>query len=197
MILIVCLITKLKQMNTKHIYSAGLLLIIGVTSCTNAGTTPGAAATTNPGDSTVTTTTTTTSYHRKYAGSFTPQATTKYIDLKTNKEITVRIDTVRGSIVNDQTNEPVDLFVEPRTHDTIYGQTGSVVNNYIIHDPSGDVRVDTIRINTATPATTPDMDASGTGKVKYKENARGTKSKYKDDEEKVKEKNGVEKIKER
>ena len=188
-------------MNTSHLYSASLLLIITAASCNSTGTTTTGTATTTttPGDSTVTTTTTSTTYHHKYSGSFMPKTTTKYIDLKTNKEITVRIDTVRGSLVNDATNEPVDLFVEPMTHDTIYGQTGSVVNNYVIHDPSGDVRVDTLRINDApSPAATATADADGgTGKVKFKENARGTKSKYKDDDEKIKEKNGKEKIKER
>ena len=179
-------------MTTKHFYPASLLLIIGISACNNSGTT----GTTNPVDSTVTTTTTTTTVHHKYAGNFTPQPTTKYIDLKTNKEITVRIDTVMGSIVNDETNEPVDLFVEPTTHDTIYGLTGTVVNNYVIHDPSGDVRVDTLRINTNTAPVT-DMDASHTGKVKYKENASGTKSKYKDDDVKIKDKDGVETVKDR
>ena len=180
-------------MKTKHLYPASLLLIIGISACNNSGTT----GPTNPGDSTVTTTTTTVVSH-KYAGGFMPQPTTKYIDLKTNKEITVRIDTVRGSIVNDETNEPVDLFVEPTTHDTIYGLTGTVVNNYVIHDPSGDVRVDTLRINTNT-APVNDMDAThtGTGKVKYKENASGTKSKYKDDDVKIKDKDGVETVKDR
>ena len=177
-------------MKTKHLYPASLLLIIGISACNNSGTT----GTTNPSDSTVTTTTTTTVVKHKYAGSFMPQPTTKYIDLKTNKEITVRIDTVLGSIVNDETNEPVDLFVEPATHDTIYGLTGTVVNNYVIHDPSGDVRVDTLKINSAP---VPDMDATHTGKVKYKENASGTKSKYKDDDVKIKDKDGVETVKDR
>ena len=91
----------------------------------------------NPGDSSVTTTTTTTVTHHRYSGNFVPQSTTKYLDLRTNKKITVRIDTVRGEVVNAETEEPVDLFVEPATHDTIYGQTGTVVNNYIIRDDNG------------------------------------------------------------
>ena len=169
---------------------------MGLAACNGTGNNNGAM---NPGDSTVTTTTTTTTIHHKYSGTFTPKPSVKYLDLKTNKEITVRIDTVQGAVVNSETNEPVDLFVVPDTNDTIYGVTGSVVNNDVIHDESGDVRVDTVRINTVAPAdnTGQVADDSHTGKVKYKENADGTKSKYKDEDEKVKEKNGVIKTKER
>lgn len=172
-------------MNTKFFYAASSLLLIGAASCNNNGTTP-------PGthDSTTVTTTTTTTVHRKYAGSFVPQPSVKYVDLNTNKEVSVRVDTSLGEIVNDETNEPLDLFVEPRTHDTIYAVTGTVVNNYIIHDSTGTMRVDTIRLasmGTTTPAQT---EGDGVGKIKYKEKANG-KTKYKDDNEKIKEKNGV------
>ncbi len=169
-------------MTTKHLYSAGLLLLIGASACNNNGT----PADTTAGTSTVTTTTTTTVHHR-YSGSFTPQPSTKYIDLRTNKEVVVKIDTTLGEIVNDETDQPVDLFVEPTTHDTISGLTGSVVNNMVIHDPNGDLYLDTVKINQA-PTTSTDP---GVGKEKFKEKANG-KIKYKNDEEKVKEKNGVE-----
>ena len=166
-------------MTTKYLYSAGILLIIGAAACNNNGT-PTATSSDN---STVTTTTTTTVHH-KYGGSFVPQPTTKYIDLRSNKEIVVKLDTTLGEIVNDETDQPVDLFVEPITHDTISGLTGTVVNNMVIHQPNGDLQLDTIKIN-QLQTTDP-----GVGKVKYKEKENG-KIKYKDDEEKVKEKNGV------
>ena len=172
-------------MNTKIIYAASSFLFIGAASCNNSGTNAPANH-----DSTTVTTTTTTTVHRKYAGSFVPQPSEKYMDLHTNKEVSVRVDTSLGEIVNDETNEPLDLFVEPRTHDTIYAVTGTVVNNYIIHDSTGTMRVDTIRLaSMGTTAPTP-KDGDDVGKVKYKEKANG-KTKYKDDNEKIKEKNGV------
>src|SRR5665213_188806 len=117
-------------MKTKHLYTAGFLLIFGMSACNGSGTTSSSTDSTkttttmNPGDSAVTTTTTI--VHHRYAGSFTPKPNTKYMDLKTHKQVSVRIDTAQGTIVNDETNEPMDLFVEPTTHDTIYGLTGSV-----------------------------------------------------------------------
>ena len=168
-------------MTTRHLCSAGLLLMIGAAACNNNGT----PANGTSGNSTVTTVTTTTVRH-KYGGSFTPRPSAKYIDLKTNKEVVVKIDTTLGEIVNDETDLPVDLFVEPITHDTISGLTGTVVNNMVIHDPNGDMYLDTVKISQLqTTATDP-----GLGKEKYKEKANG-KIKYKDDEEKVKERNGV------
>ena len=180
-------------MKTKHLYAAGFALITGTSACSSNGT----QGTTSPGDSSVTTTTTTITTHHKYGGKFVPRPSTKYIDLKTNKEVSVRIDTTLGSIVNDETNEPMDLFVEPITHDTIYGLTGTVVNNYVIHEPGGDLHVDTLKIPPmeAQHATEPADDH--TGKEKYKQNESGTKTKYKDEDVKVKEKNGVIKTKDR
>jgi len=178
-------------MKTTHLYIAGIILTIGASAC-NGNASTGSS---NPGDSTTTTTTTTTTTVRHaYHGAFIPQTTVKYIDLRTSKQISVKIDTIQGDIVNDETNQPVDLFVEPMTHDTIYGMTGAVVNNFIIHDSTGDFRLDTARYNTMQPpadnsSTTIVDDA--TGKAKYKEKANG-KVKYKDDEEKVKAKNGKE-----
>ena len=165
-------------MTTKHLYAAAILLIIGTVACNNNST----PADNSAGTSTVTTTTT---VHRTYRGSFVPQPATKYIDLKTNKEVAVKIDTTLGEIVNDETDQPVDLFVEPTSHDTISGLTGAVVNNMVIHQPNGDLQLDTVKISQAQTSTDP-----GLGKEKYKEKANG-KIKYKDDEEKVKEKNGV------
>ena len=181
-------------MKTQHLYLGGLLILTGMAACNGAN-----SGNQSPRDSTVTTTTTTTTVHRRYAGSFVPKPTEKYMDLKTRQEITVRIDTIRGFIVNSETDEPVDLFVEPATHDTIYGVTGSVVNKLVTHEDNGDMSVDTVRINTLVPDKAIDQtaDAGHTGKVKYKESADGTKSKYKDDDVKVKEKNGVIKTKER
>ena len=69
----------------------------------------------------------------------------------------------------------------------------------VVHNESGDLSVDTMKVNNVAPPPVTDqpVDDAHTGKVKYKENASGDKSKYKDEDVKVKEKNGVIKTKDR
>jgi hypothetical protein len=175
------------HMKKTALHLGGLLLMFAIAGCNgNNGTANTADSTAtsttntqmNPGDSSVTTTTTTTVTHHRYTGTFTPQPTTKYLDLKTHKQVTVRIDTVQGDLVNTETNEPVELLVEPTTHDTIYGQTGTVVNNYIIKDESG-YRVDTVRINSVETHNVP-VPAPAAGKEKTKtKSSNGDKVKEK------------------
>lgn len=184
-------------MRKAHLYTTGLLFITSMTACSSGTGTTNAADSTalNPGDSAISTSTTTTTVHRRYAGSFAPQTDVKYLDLRTQKQVAIRIDTLRGQIINTETNEPLDLFVDPVKHDTIYGQTGTVVNNYVIKDESG-YRVDTVRINTVevrTVTATPEPTMTGDGKYKEKEN----KTKLKTDDQKIKVKNGVMKVKDR
>ncbi|MES2702376.1 MAG: hypothetical protein V4649_07045 [Bacteroidota bacterium] len=135
-----------------------LAMLAGSCTSTDSTTTTSDSTTTTAsdmqtGDSAVTTTTTTTVVHHKYVGSFAPQPNRKYLDLRTNKQVTVRIDTVRG-LVNTETDQPIDLVVDPAKHDTIYGQTGNVVNYYIIHEGS-DYRVDETKMNDNPPAAEP------------------------------------------
>lgn len=186
---------KFKNFTMKKItyLAASLLIVLGMAACSNA------PESSNGVDSTGNTTTTTTTVTRHYSGSFQPKPEVKYIDLKTRQYVTVRIDTIRGEVVNSETNEPINLFVEPETHDTIYGLTGNIVNNNLIHDASGDFRVDTVKMSspdTTTPTTvttTTTVEAEGN----YKEKVKANKSKLKTDDVKVKEKNGVIKVKER
>jgi len=133
----------------------------------------------------------------------------KYLDLKTQKQVTVRIDTTTGMLVNSETSEPMDLFVAGA--DTIYGQNGNVANTYIIHDARGNYTVDpnwassnsdtnpatttTTDNNTPSETNTSTTDA-GAVRGKYKQKANGD-IKIKNDQEKIKEKGDKEKIKER
>jgi hypothetical protein len=55
----------------------------------------------------------------------------RYLDLSTNEYISVEKDTTNGMLVNPKTGEPVDIYVDTKTHDTIYGQTGEVVNGKV------------------------------------------------------------------
>jgi hypothetical protein len=157
-----------------------MFLVIAATAC-NSGTTTTSTSDSSslrPGDSSVTTTTTTTVTHHPYTGHFIPQETVKYLDLRTNKKITVRIDTAKGSLVNTENNEPLDedLLVEPVKHDTIYAKTGDVVNNYIIKDDSGH-RVDTVRINTVEVRT---VEGTPQAPEKSKTKEKGNKTKTKE-----------------
>lgn len=167
-------------MRKTHYYIV-LLAVSGLLACNSATDTASTSDTAvlNPGDSAVTTTTTVT--HHRYAGTFVPKPEVKYIDLQTRQQVTVRIDTERGEVVNAETNQPIYLFVEPATHDTIYGQTGNVVNNYITKEEGGAYRVDTVRIyetNTVT-ATPPDEPAQGKTKTKVKTDDMKVKEKTK------------------
>ena len=195
-------------MKKTFLYFSGLLFIGGISACnSNSGTTSTTdssshtetTGTMTNGDSSTTTTTTVT--HHRYRGSFMPKPNVKYVDLRTHKQITIKLDTTIGRIVNMETNEPVDLFIEPNTMDTIYGQTGTVVNNDLIRDASGSYMVDTTRLTSddATPSTTTtdQTSASATPTGNYKEKEKRNKSKLKTDDVKIKEKGDNIKIKER
>ncbi len=155
------------------------------------------------GDGSTTSTTKTT--HHRYTGKFMPKPEVRYIDLRTHKEVTVRIDTIRG-IVNSTTNEPIDLFVEPGSNDTIYGPTGTSANHFILRDDNGIYQIDESKFNSAPEDIQPTTSASMTPisvddeakeNKKYKEKVNGDRVKIKTDDIKIK-KNGDDiKVKER
>jgi hypothetical protein len=60
-----------------------------------------------------------------------------YIDLESGKHITVVKDSTKGVMVNKETNEPVGIYVDTDTKDTIYGKTGEVINNHVIKTEDG------------------------------------------------------------
>jgi hypothetical protein len=60
-----------------------------------------------------------------------------YVDLNTGKTITLKKDSATGYMVNTETNEPVTLYVNTNTHDTIYGRTGKVINNAVVKTGDG------------------------------------------------------------
>ena len=53
----------------------------------------------------------------------------KALDLESGEEIVVVKDENTGKMINKETGDPVELYVERRSKDTIYGPTGEVVNN--------------------------------------------------------------------
>jgi hypothetical protein len=61
----------------------------------------------------------------------------RYLDLNTNKSVTLRKDSVSGYMMNSKTGEPVDVYVNKKTHDTINGITGEIVNGRVHRTEEG------------------------------------------------------------
>ena len=61
----------------------------------------------------------------------------RFIDLETGKHINVLKDSTNGYMVNADTKEPVIIYVDTQTKDTIYGKTGKVINNHVIKTEEG------------------------------------------------------------
>ena len=60
-----------------------------------------------------------------------------YIDLATGKHIKVVKDSTTGEMVNAETKEPVVIYVDTHSNDTIYGKTGKVINNHVTKTDDG------------------------------------------------------------
>lgn len=58
--------------------------------------------------------------------------TSTYIDLNTSQPIDIIWDSVNNRPLNKMTNQPVELYVNTATRDTIYGP-GYIVNQYLIN----------------------------------------------------------------
>jgi hypothetical protein len=59
------------------------------------------------------------------------QRPSRYLDLSTGNYVDLRKDTTSGYMVNSKKGEPVDFYVDTKTHDTVWGQTGEIVNGKI------------------------------------------------------------------
>ena len=60
----------------------------------------------------------------------------RYYDLTAGRYIEVEKDD-QGRMVNSETHEPVYMYVDTKTHDTIYGATGKVINGYVVKTEDG------------------------------------------------------------
>lgn len=60
----------------------------------------------------------------------------RYLDLSTNQYVDVKKDS-SGIMMNAQTGKPMAVYVDTQTHDTIYGQTGEVVNGRVYKTKAG------------------------------------------------------------
>jgi len=61
----------------------------------------------------------------------------RYIDVNTGKSITVVKDSSTGHMINAETKEPVAVYYDSQTKDTLYGQTGEVINHKVMRTADG------------------------------------------------------------
>lgn|SRR5690606_14809031 len=71
-------------------------------------------------------------------------ADSRYVDLNTGEAVELEKDENSGLMVNAETREPVSLYVDTKTNDTINGRSGEVVNGQITKNGSSwDIKVKT------------------------------------------------------
>ena len=61
----------------------------------------------------------------------------RYIDVNTGKSITVVKDSSTGYMLNAETKEPLTVYYDSQTKDTLYGQTAEVINHKVMRTPEG------------------------------------------------------------
>lgn len=75
-----------------------------------------------------------------------PDPNGSYVDLKTGKPVKLKRDDNYGYVVNLETNEPVEFYVDMNLQDTFYGKTGDVVNNALTRDNAGIYELDDSKV---------------------------------------------------
>ncbi|HEY9362236.1 MAG TPA: hypothetical protein VIQ00_03160 [Chitinophagaceae bacterium] len=55
----------------------------------------------------------------------------RYIDLASGEHINIEKDSTTGYMVNADSRKPVNIYVDTKTKDTLYGRTGEVVNGKV------------------------------------------------------------------
>jgi hypothetical protein len=61
----------------------------------------------------------------------------RYVDLSTGEPVVLVKDDQTGLMVNAETKKPVRIYVDTRTHDTIWGKTGAVINGSVSKSSDG------------------------------------------------------------
>lgn len=61
----------------------------------------------------------------------------RYIDLETGNYVDLVKDSTNDRMVNADTREPVVIYVDTQTKDTIYGKTGKVINGNVTKTNDG------------------------------------------------------------
>lgn len=66
----------------------------------------------------------------------------RHYDLTAGRYVELEKDEKTGLMVNATTREPVYMYVDTRTNDTIYGATGAVINGYVVKTSDGRYKFD-------------------------------------------------------
>src|SRR5688572_10679330 len=66
----------------------------------------------------------------------------RYYDLTAGRYVELEKDEKTGLMVSTTTHEPVYMYVDTRTNDTIYGATGTVINGYVVKTSDGKYKFD-------------------------------------------------------
>ena len=106
----------------------------------------------------------------------------RYLDLTAGKYIEVEKDEKTGRMVNSETHDPVYIYVDTKTNDTIYGASGKVINGYVVKTSDGKYK----------------YDGDDEYKIKdgdYKKKVDGDEVKIKDRDTKIKIEDGEKKVK--
>ena len=106
----------------------------------------------------------------------------RYLDLTAGEYIEVEKDEKTGRIVNTETHEPVYIYVDTKTNDTIYGANGKVINGYVVKTSDGKYK----------------YEGDDEYKIKdgdYKKKVDGDEVKIKDGDTKIKIEDGEKKVK--
>lgn len=106
----------------------------------------------------------------------------RYYDLTAGEYIEVEKDEKTGRVINTETNEPVYIYVDTKTKDTIYGRTGEVINGHVYVTSDGKYK----------------YDGDDEYKIKYgdyKKKVDGDEVKIKDGDTKIKIEDGEKKVK--
>jgi hypothetical protein len=70
----------------------------------------------------------------------------KYVDLKTGQPVDLYYDSKKKKTYSASNDEPVDLYVNVATGDTIYGEGRFVVNNYVVKTEDGKYKLDNKKV---------------------------------------------------
>ena len=65
------------------------------------------------------------------------QTKSRYYDLNSGKSITLVKDENTGLMVDAETRQPVYIYVNKKTKDTLYGATGEVINGQVVKTEDG------------------------------------------------------------
>jgi hypothetical protein len=69
-----------------------------------------------------------------------------YIDLNSGKAVKLEKDNATGLMVDVETRQPVYIYVDTETKDTIYGVTGEIINGKVIKLEDGKFKYGELKI---------------------------------------------------